>query len=61
MQHFHGTGQEHEIDLVCEMKVDPQNPSFISRYVGKTYYFCSEACKFLFEREPGKYIKNDDT
>ncbi len=38
MQHFHGTGQEHEIDLVCEMKVDPQNPSFISRYVGKIYF-----------------------
>ncbi len=24
---------------------------------GRTYYFCSELCKRLFEREPRKYIE----
>lgn len=60
MQHFHGAGQEYEIDPVCEMKVDSQNPLFKSLYKGKIYYLCSDACKFLFEREPEKYIKKDE-
>lgn len=60
MQHFNAAGQPSGIDLVCGMKVDPQNPPFKSLYKGKTYYFCSEACKFLFEREPEKYIKNGE-
>ncbi|MBI5962365.1 MAG: YHS domain-containing protein [Chloroflexi bacterium] len=27
----------------------------------KTYYFCSELCKHLFERVPEKYIKAEKT
>ena len=61
MQRFHPTGQEFEIDPVCEMKVDPQNPPFKILYKNKTYYFCSAACKHLFERVPEKYIKEDET
>ena len=59
MHHVHGAGHDVETDPVCEMKVDPKNPPFSIRYKGRTYYFCSEACKFLFEREPEKYIKMD--
>jgi len=46
---------------VSEMKVDPQNPPFKILCQGKTYYFCSEVCKHLFERVPKKYIKADET
>lgn len=28
MRKFYPTGQEFEIDPVCEMKVDPKNPPF---------------------------------
>ena len=54
-------GQWFEIDLVCEMKVDPQSPLLKATFNGKTYYFCSEACKHIFERMPGKYIKVDES
>jgi len=47
----------HEIDPVCEMKVDSNNPPFIFIDNGKTYYFCSEACKVLFERMSEKYLE----
>jgi YHS domain-containing protein len=39
------------------MKVDPQNPPFKILYKSKAYYFCSKACKHLFERVPEQYIK----
>jgi YHS domain-containing protein len=29
-------------------------------YEGKTYYFCCKACKPMFEKEPGKYIKSGE-
>ncbi len=61
MQRFNATGQAFEIDLVCEMKVDPLNPPYKFLYKGKTYYFCSEVCKHLFERVPEKYIKADES
>jgi YHS domain-containing protein len=61
MQRFHATGQVFEIDPVCEMIVDPQNPPFKILYKGRTYYFCSEVCRHLFERVPEKYIKVNET
>ena len=57
MQEFHHkVGQAFEIDPICGMKVDPQNPPFKIAHEGKTYYFCSRICKHLFEREPQKYV-----
>ncbi len=61
MQRFNATGLAFEIDPVCEMKVDPQNPPFKIVFRDKTYYFCSEICKHLFERMPEKYIKTGET
>ncbi|MHB8776556.1 MAG: YHS domain-containing protein [Anaerolineales bacterium] len=43
------------------MKVDPQNPPFKLLHKDKTYYFCSEVCKHLFECVPEKYIKADES
>ena len=42
-------------DPVCGMIVNPQNAITV-RYQGQTYYFCSQMCKMMFEREPGKYV-----
>ena len=42
MQRFNAAGQVFEIDPVCKMKVDPQNPPFKILYKDKTFYFCSE-------------------
>lgn len=41
-------------DPVCGMTVSPQNAITV-RYQGQTYYFCSQMCKMMFEREPEKY------
>ncbi len=59
MQKFDGAGQSFEIDPVCEMKVNPEHPPAKIVVQGRTYFFCSELCKRLFEREPGKYIEAD--
>jgi putative intracellular protease/amidase/YHS domain-containing protein len=46
---------EHPIDPVCEMEVDPKSaPKSI--YKGKTYYFCSDGDKSQFEAAPDKYL-----
>ncbi|MBE3557264.1 MAG: YHS domain-containing protein [Firmicutes bacterium] len=42
-------------DPVCKMQVDPQK-SVSSSYKGQTYYFCCDACKTSFEKEPQKYV-----
>lgn len=57
MNKFTPLGKAFETDPVCEMKVNPEEPPYKVVYQGKTYYFCSEACKILFERMPERYIK----
>src|SRR6185503_11153403 len=39
------------MDPECGKAVDPEN-SIQLRWEGKTYYFCSEACKAQFEMDP---------
>lgn len=49
-------------DPVCEMDVNEKqasNKGFISEMEGKTYYFCSKACKQEFERAPDNYISSE--
>lgn len=41
-------------DHVCSMHAEENTP-FVTEYGGKMYYFCSEACKMSFDREPQKY------
>jgi YHS domain-containing protein len=45
-----------EIDLVCNMKVDPKT-ALQSTYQGKTYYFCAPSCQKSFTKNPEKYIQ----
>ena len=37
-------------DPVCGMMIDSANAHASEEYEGKTYYFCSEACKSQFEK-----------
>jgi len=44
-------------DPVCAMNVDEKKASGSSSYSGKTYYFCSSACKNEFDKNPTKYAR----
>jgi YHS domain-containing protein len=46
-----------EKDVVCGMQVDPAKAAGTSQYNGKTYYFCSSACKAKFDADPAKFAK----
>ncbi len=41
---------------VCGMPVEITSDTPRSDFDGETYYFCSEACKQSFDREPAKYL-----
>ena len=45
-------------DPVCGMEVSRLTAIAETGYEGKTYYFCSDACREAFEAEPGKYVKH---
>jgi len=42
-------------DPVCGMEVDENKAAATANYKGKTYYFCAQACKRAFEKNPEKY------
>ena len=44
------------IDPVCGMEVDEQSAAAQSEYKGTTYYFCAPGCKLSFDRDPEKYL-----
>jgi len=44
-------------DPVCGMEVDPAKAAATVDFKGKTYYFCSNACREKFEASPEKYIE----
>jgi Cu+-exporting ATPase len=46
-----------EKDVVCGMQVDPAKAAGSSKVGGKTYYFCSKACKAKFDADQAKYTK----
>jgi YHS domain-containing protein len=45
-----------EIDPVCKMKVDPETAP-TATYQNQTYYFCSEADKAKFLKDPAAFAK----
>ena len=45
-------------DPVCGMEVDKDKTVATSEHMGKTYYFCSAACKESFDKEPTKYTNS---
>ena len=46
-----------ERDVVCGMQVAPAKAAGSSDYKGKTYYFCSKACKAKFDANPEQYAR----
>lgn len=46
-----------EKDVVCGMQVDPAKAAGSSQYNGKTFYFCSKACKTKFDANPTLFAK----
>ncbi|OGP26257.1 MAG: YHS domain-containing protein [Deltaproteobacteria bacterium GWA2_57_13] len=44
-------------DPVCGMQVDEKKAAATANYQGQTYYFCAEACRRAFEKDPDKYLK----
>lgn len=43
------------LDPVCAMEVNESDAAGKSEYEGKTYYFCSAACKRAFDADPATY------
>jgi YHS domain-containing protein len=37
------------------MRIDPDDAAATVEHEGKTYYFCSEACRDRFEADPASY------
>jgi P-type Cu+ transporter len=48
-------------DPVCGMDVQPEQAAGQSEYQGRTYYFCSEACKKKFDQDPKSYARSPTT
>ncbi len=49
------------IDPICKMDVDTDNPpGGQSEHQGTTYYFCAPGCKVAFDKEPEKYLPEDE-
>jgi YHS domain-containing protein len=44
-------------DPVCGMEVEEKKAAAKVDYKGQTYYFCAEACKRAFEKDPAKYAQ----
>lgn len=43
------------------MEVTYETAQARSEYNGQTYYFCSLGCKEDFDREPERYVTQDET
>ena len=43
-------------DPVCGMEVNKSSSSLVSDHFGRTFHFCSEQCRKLFDINPNKYI-----
>lgn len=44
-----------EKDPVCSMDID--NHSIERDYTGRTFYFCSDRCRKIFDLNPNKYVQ----
>jgi YHS domain-containing protein len=43
------------IDPVCKMTVDEKTTKLRSAHDGRVFYFCSEACKASFDKDPHRF------
>ena len=47
-------------DPVCGMEVTPETAEVTAEYQGRTYYFCSVNCKETFDKNPERYVMQED-
>jgi len=47
-------------DPVCGMNVDEKTAKFKSEYMGKTYYFCNQSCKEVFDKNPKRFAEDSE-
>ena len=47
------------IDPVCKKKMDPWKKSFVTSHSGCIYYFCSENCRKVFEKNPERCLQSE--
>ena len=47
-------------DPVCGMDVDEKTARFKSEHMGKTYYFCDQACKTVFDKNPMRFMDEQE-
>lgn len=45
-------------DPVCGMEVKKSSTLLVSDHFGRTFHFCSEQCRRLFDINPNKYISS---
>jgi YHS domain-containing protein len=43
-------------DPVCGMEVKGNSAALTSKHLGRTFHFCSEQCRNLFDLSPDKYV-----
>lgn len=43
-------------DPVCGMHIDSEEAAATFEYEGRTYHFCSQACREAFEANPSSYV-----
>lgn len=49
------------VDPVCGMEVKDANATERSTFGGRTYFFCSAACRERFERDPVRFTEPSST
>jgi Cu+-exporting ATPase len=47
-------------DVVCGVQVDESSVTDSTHYGGRTFYFCSAACRKRFDRKPEAYANEAD-
>jgi class 3 adenylate cyclase/YHS domain-containing protein len=53
---LHSTNlSERHVDPVCHMLIDPSRGDYVLTIDDKTYHFCSEHCRNLFQDSPGLF------
>jgi Cu+-exporting ATPase len=43
-------------DVVCGMRLTPEEAAHVSEHRGVQYRFCSEACRKKFEKDPSRFV-----
>ena len=53
--HSTGISTARHVDPVCHMLIDPSRGDYVLTLENKTYHFCSEQCRNLFQNNPGLF------